>query len=134
MNDTAVVILQNSLANLLSSYLLGQKSFLECTEWFSTIDWGSIDITSKVAQMLGKLQLISTEVSEGIRLESEFQQVASEAATDIAGTACIRYWIPRLEGLMVSSSSNDNIHNSTFMPMENRELQSWSISPQVVSA
>ncbi len=134
MNDSLVLVLENNLSNLLSAYLLGQKSFLECTEWFSTIDWGSIDITSKLAQRIGKLQLISTEVSEGLRLESEFEQEASETITDISRVSCTRYWIPRLEGIIVSSSSTVNINNAIVIPMEDRELQSWSISPQVVSA
>lgn len=132
MNKTAVVPLENNLSNLLSSYLLGQKSLLECAEWFSTIDWGSIDVESELARKLGKLQVICTEVSEGLRQEAEFLKVASEVLAKISKESCIRFWISRPE--VVSSSSSENIENIFFMPMADPESPSWNISPQVVSA
>jgi len=129
MNGTA---LENNLSNLLSSYLLGQKSLLECVEWFSTIDWGNINVESETARKLGKLQVVCTEVSEGLRQEAEFLKEASEVLDKISKEPCIRFWISRPE--VVSSSSSGNIENIFFMPMADQESPSWNISPQVVSA
>lgn len=134
MNKSVKVILENNLSNLLSSYLLRQKSLLECIEWFSTIDWGSIDINSEIARRIGKLQVISTEVSEGLRPESEFEKEVSEIAAKMFRTSCTRYWVSRLEVNVISSSSTANIDNAIFTPALDLESQSWSILPPVVSA
>lgn len=134
MNNSIELMLEQNLSNLLSSYLLRQKSLLECVEWFSTIDWGSVDVTSKVARRIGKLQVISTEVSEGIRLESEFEQEVSKEVKKISRASFVMYWNPRPGGIVVSSSSTVNVQSNIVMPTGGRESQFWSISPQVVSA
>jgi hypothetical protein len=134
MKDLKVIMLENNLTNLLSSYLLGQKSLLECIEWFSTIDWGEINAASKVARKIGKLQVISTEVSEGLRLESEFVQEVSKAVADMSKTSCTRYWVSRLDIAIVSSSSTGNFQNNIVMSVADQESLSWNISPQEVSA
>ena len=133
MNNSVSVALESGLSDLIDSYLIGQKSLLECAEWFSTIDWTDIDVTSKLAGTIGKLQLVCTEVIEGMRLESEFEQEASRAALDINRTSCIRFFFARAEGIIVSGSSTNNIQIST-MPLVGLELQSLNISPEVVSA
>ena len=134
MDTSMDIILEENLENLLISYLLRQKSLSECIEWFSTIDWGSIDVTSKVARRIGLLQVISTEVSEGLRLESEFEQAVAKEVKENPRASCVLYWNPLPGGIVVSSSSNVIVQNNIVMPAEDRELRSWSISPQGVSA
>lgn len=59
------------LVNILSKYLTGKKSLCDVSEWFSCIDWNNIDIDSPISSLIGKFQLLVTEVSEGMRSESE---------------------------------------------------------------
>jgi hypothetical protein len=107
------------LPDVLSSYLLGWQPFSECAEWISSIDWEKVDLNSKLAQKLGELDVLCTEVREGIRPESDFERKASEI---VASMTCITYSINRPE-ILASSSSSNVVVESLVSPFWSRSLQ-----------
>ena len=69
--------MRNELIYILSSYLMGWKTIPDCAEWFASLDWNSIELESRIAQLLGRFELLITEVVEGLRSDSELWQEAS---------------------------------------------------------
>jgi hypothetical protein len=114
--------IERELSNLLSSYLLGWKSLIDFAEWLASIDWEVMDLDSQLATILGELDLLCTEVREGLRPESNFVSKVSDLVA--ANESCIRYDISRLE---VISSSATEVVQSPVLPF-------WNRSPQEVSA
>jgi hypothetical protein len=70
--------IERGLSDLLSAYSLGRYNLREYAEWISSIDWERIDLDSKLAQTLGELDVLCTEIREGIRPESDFKRKVSE--------------------------------------------------------
>ena len=68
------------LSDILISYLMGWKSIGDCVEWVSSIDWNT-KMDSSTQEALGRIELLATEVLEGLRPEEDFWRAASELVT-----------------------------------------------------
>lgn len=100
--------IERELSDLLSAYLRGDKTLVDCAEWLSSVNWEEIDIASSLAKDLGELDLLCTETREGLRPESDFERKASEL---VATSSCIIYSIARPQILVSSSSTNAGIES-----------------------
>jgi len=96
--------MREELANILTSYLMGWRTIRDCAEWLSGIDWDA-GLDSATRALAGRFELLTTEVLEGLRPESEFWQEAARLVSDESGLL----WIQPLSmtEVQVASSSND---------------------------
>lgn len=126
--------MRRELANILTAYLMGWKSIRDCAEWLSSVDWNSF-IDLQTQKFIGSMELLITEVLEGLRPEVEFWQ---EAATFVAGESGILFSQPMsMAEIKINGSSNNSsnpfIEISVGVGADVGESQSWSISPLPVS-
>jgi len=96
--------MRRQLADVLTSYLSGWRNVRDCAEWLSAIDWGT-DLDPGTRALVGRMELLATEVLEGLRSEAEFWQEAADLVFDESGLL----WIQPLSmtELQIASSSND---------------------------
>lgn len=123
--------MQEELLDLFKAYLMGWKNLRDCAEWFSSIDWSSNIMNSTTQNALGGMELIVTEVLEGLRPESEFWK---EASKTVAAESGMLFTEPMAESTVsFAESSNAKIDKTPFLTFpEEAEVegsQSWSISP-----
>jgi hypothetical protein len=125
--------MRRELANVLTSYLMGWKNVLDCAEWLSGIDWDA-KLDQRTRKLVGGMELLITEVLEGLRPEVEFWQ---EAAKFVANETGLIYGQPlSMTELQVADSSNDKISpmvEISGVGSATAEPQSWSILPLLVS-
>ena len=124
--------MRSELINLLTAYLAGWKTALDCAEWLAGVAWEDLSDDSESKATFGELELLVTEVAEGLLEEAAF----SEAASDIvARTTGSRYLRPVVDGLSAAdSSSAEVVLTPEFLVSSVVDQRSWSISPQVVPA
>jgi len=126
--------MRRELADLLTSYLMGWKNIRDCAEWLSGVDWDT-KLDQMTRNLVGTMELLTTEVLEGLRPEAEFWQ---EAANFVGNETGLIYGQPlSMMELQVADSSNDR--NSPVGIMIGEEpvvagSQSSNISPLPVSA
>lgn len=70
--------MQTEFVDALSSYLLGWLSIADCAEKAASFDWDDPALDEETRDALGRIQLLVTEVSEGMRPEIELKQAAAE--------------------------------------------------------
>lgn len=63
------------LNNELKLYLMGQKSYKDIMQWISSISWDD-DMEPQLSDVLSLVELILTEINEGIRNETDFRRLA----------------------------------------------------------
>ena len=68
--------MRKELADLLSAYLFGWKSLADCAEWLASLDWDDPEFDQDNHDLAGRLELLTTEVAEGLRPEQEFWEEA----------------------------------------------------------
>ncbi len=96
--------MRTELLDLSTAYLLGWKTIYDCAEWLAGIDWDDPGLDPKSLKSAGLLELLATEVAEGLRPEADFRQ---EAANFVARETSSLYAIKsRSEA---ANSSNDII-------------------------
>lgn len=126
--------MRRELADVLTSYLMGWKNVRDCAEWLSGIDWDS-ELERGTRKLAGGMELLITEVLEGLRPEAEFWQ---EAAKFVASESGLLYGQPlSMMELEVADSSNDRsspmVEITVGVGSAVAESRSWSISPLPVS-
>jgi len=126
--------MRRELADVLTSYLMGWKNVRDCAEWISGIDW-DIGLDQATRKLVGGIELLVTEVLEGLRPESEFWQ---EAAKFVANESGLLWAQPMsMMKVQVTHSSNDRstpMVELTVAPEPAAAAsRSWSISPPLVS-
>ena len=62
------------LVQLMQSYLRGASTIDDCAEWLAGVDWDDPELTEDETEALGGFVLVLTEISDGIRDESEFKE------------------------------------------------------------
>lgn len=70
--------MRQEVLDLLTSYLAGWKTLQECAEWIAGVDWSQPGMDMESRQMISAVELVVTEVLEGLRPESELYKEASE--------------------------------------------------------
>ena len=73
------------VVQVLQSYLMRSLSFGECRDWLASIDWDDPALTKDDWETLGELELILTEIGEGLREEPEFWEVAARVVAADTG-------------------------------------------------
>ena len=68
----------NELTEILQSYLAGSLSLAGWVEWLARVDWEDPGLTQEERDCLGQFELLSTEISDGIREEREFGEAAAQ--------------------------------------------------------
>ena len=77
----------------------------DCDEWLAGIDWDDPKLDTETSNLVGRLELFTTEGLEGLRPEVEFWQ---EAAKFVARETNSLYSQQVLStGISVADSSND---------------------------
>ena len=71
-------MIRNELIDLSTAYLMGWKTITECAEWLASVDWNDTVLDQATRQVVGRLELFTTEVLEGVRPETDFSRAASE--------------------------------------------------------
>lgn len=69
------------LVDLLAAYLSGWKTLRDCAEWLAGINWDDPKFDPRDRNLAGRLELLVTEVAEGLRPVADFDE---EAATIVA--------------------------------------------------
>ena len=116
--------------DLLTAYLSGWKTVFDCDEWLAGIDWDDPKLSTENRSILGRLELLATEVAEGLRQEIEFSQEASAIIADATDLLYVPQ--PPLTDLKTVDSSNDSMVRPEFIVILEAAAQSWSISPRLV--
>lgn len=98
-------VICTELINLLTSYLLGWKTLYDCAEWLASIDWDNTDLDRESVELIGRMELLTTEVAEGLRPEAEFWQEVAELVARETNSFYIRQ--ASTTDLMVASSANN---------------------------
>jgi hypothetical protein len=75
----------NDIITLLTAYLMGWKSMAECAEWLAGIDWNDEMIDEQSANLADSIVLLTTEILEGLRPESELWGEASKLVAEETG-------------------------------------------------
>lgn len=64
------------VVQILQSYLMRSRSFGECRDWLASVNWDDPVLTKEDWETLGELELLLTEIGEGLRDEAEFWEAA----------------------------------------------------------
>jgi hypothetical protein len=120
--------MSEELNDLLISYFMRWKSVGDCAEWLAAVDWENAQVGPESMAEVGRLELIATEVLEGLRPEGQFWQ---EAAEVVARSGKSVYEQMTQENIVKYSTSNDKVEWSVDLNAvaSAEALQSWSISP-----
>ena len=122
--------MRTEFLNLATAYLMEWKSIYDCAEWLASIDWEDAGLDPESLKVAGLLELLATEVAEGLRPEADFRQ---EVAEFVEKTTSFKYSMQTSTG--VANSSNDITDRPPELIVPGVQgLQSWNISPLQVPA
>ena len=66
----------NEIVALLREYLESSANVEHCAEWCAGVDWSDPELTVAEKETVGTLELLITEVAEGLREEEEVRAFA----------------------------------------------------------
>lgn len=123
--------MKRELTDLLIAYLAGWKTVLDINEWLAGVDWNDPAIGPENQGILGNLELLATEVIEGLRGEFEF---ASEVAKLVAESTNIVYGIQftLLHNKCADSSNDSIVLGPDINVLQEQRKPVWNISPRPV--
>ena len=126
--------MRKELADILTAYLMGWKSIRDCDEWLSGIDWDA-DLDPETQKVVGRMELLITEVLEGLRPELDFWQEASEFVSKESDSLFGKPMSMSYPTIASSSNAIINIPIEIMVEAEpvGQESRFWNISPQLVS-
>ena len=76
----------NEIVALLQAYLEPSGGLDRCAEWCAGVDWSDSELTVEEKETVGTLELLITEVAEGLREEEEVRAFALETLERLAKT------------------------------------------------
>ena len=76
----------NEIVALLRAYLESSADLDRCAEWCAGVDWSDPELTVEEKETAGTLELLITEVAEGLREEEEVRAFALETLERLAKT------------------------------------------------
>lgn len=136
--------MRRQLVDLLAAYLMGWKALHDLAEWLAGIDWNDPNLDLETRQLIGRFELLATEVLEGQRLEAEFWPEAVQLVAAETNSIYSRYGSPFAEASITRSSNDVTFRPPTLVfpirpstsvvELKAEELPSWSISPRLVPA
>ena len=70
---------------MLQAYLESSANIECCAEWCAGVDWSDPELTVEEKETVGTLELLVTEVAEGLREEAEVRAFASGVVERMGG-------------------------------------------------
>lgn len=70
--------MSTELVDLSIAYLSGWKTIRDYAEWIAGIDWDSPGLNQESLEFAGRVELLITEIAEGLRSEDDLLQIASD--------------------------------------------------------
>lgn len=125
--------MRRELIDLSTAYLMGWKTLRDCAEWLAGIDWNDLNLEPETLDVVGSMELLATEVMEGLRPEAEFWQEAANFVERETNSIYTRQ-VLITESNVANSFSDAPNRLLELTVMEPGVSQSWSISPLPVSA
>jgi hypothetical protein len=126
-------MMQTELVNLSTAYLMGWKTIQDYAEWLAGIEWDDPNLDPEILNFVGRMELLATEILEGLRPEAEFWQEVAEFVARETGSVYSQQTLTT--AFAVSNSSTDiPIRSPELMVLAVGGSQSWNISPLPVSA
>jgi hypothetical protein len=116
------------LINIATEYSMGWKTIADVSEWLASINWDEGHLDNEMQELLGSLELLVTEVLEGLRPEAEFSQHISTLLIKLTSFVANR----NLNTTYISSSNSSRQESGVSFQLT-KGSQSWSISPLLVS-
>ncbi len=123
--------MSSELVNLLKAYLMAWKTVFDVAEYLTSIDWDAPDFEKAMAEAIGELELLSTEVVEGFRPEADFRAKASEIVSKLSESAYVQ--LNTLDIISGASSASITAEADVRVEGAGEASRSWSISPPRVS-
>ena len=111
---------------LLAKYVSGEQPFSVVEEWLAGVDWDDPNLTQENKEIFGFFELLTTEVSEGLR---DQQELIGEAITLLmrqGQNVFLNYMT--VEATIQASSVDAPI----ILVTPEQGQRTWSISPQLV--
>lgn len=124
--------MRNELIDLLTGYLAGWKSVADCADWLAGFPWDDPAIDRGSREIASRLELLATEVVEGLRAVTDFWQEASSIVSAETGRLYAA-WPISPGGPSFSASSSDAVVDVTGITPWEQISQSWNISPRWVA-
>ena len=99
--------IKEELVDFLQSYLLDDVQLADVNDWLSGILWDDQEVLGDqgLMKILGSLELLALEALEGLRLEQELIDAATQVVWDSTG---FRYMIVSNQSFFVSESPKVN--------------------------
>ena len=119
------------IIDLLTAYLMGWKTVRDCAEWIAGIDWNDASLDGATKELVGKIELLVTEVLEGLRPEAELWAEASKLVAQ--DTNSVYFQQTLTEDSIVANSSSENSGFPGIMAPVVVESQSGNKLPLPVS-
>jgi hypothetical protein len=101
--------MRGELRDLLTAYLAGWKSIIDCAEWLASLRWDDPGLDAQTRAVAGSLELVATEVMEGIRPESDFWREAADYVAGEKGSIPIYAMQSFSSRPSISGSANDSM-------------------------
>lgn len=104
-------------------------SFGECRDWLASIDWDDPALTKDDWEALGELELILTEIGEGLREEAEFWEAAARV---VAANTDVVYGAASIGEISVTVGTTTVASRpmATTVIVDSPASRSWNISLQ----
>ena len=117
------------VVQVLQSYLMRTLSFGECRDWLASIDWDDPALTKDDWEALGELELILTEIGEGLRQEAEFWEAAARV---VAANTDVVYGAVSIGEISVTAGTTTVASRpmTTTVIIDSPVSRSWNISLQ----
>ena len=116
------------VVQVLQAYLTRSLSFGECRDWLASVDWDDPALTKDDRESLGELELLLTEIGEGLRGEAEFWEAAARI---VAANLAIVYGPTNISEVSVTTGATSPPLWVAFI-VDPPASRSWNRSPQVV--
>ena len=115
--------------DVLSEYVRGEQPFPAVGEWLVGVDWDDPNLTEEEREGFGLFELLTTEISEGLRDEQELISEATILLTKEDRSVFLRDI--RAE-VIILSTAVDAPMSVAAMTEDDQEQHFWSISPVLV--
>lgn len=116
--------------DLLGEYVRGAQPFSALGEWLAGVDWDDPTMTEEEQEVFGLFELLTTDVSEGLREEKELIREAIAAMVRFV-TKEYRSVLSQDTNAKVQIEATSGATNIEVAPIaaDSSNQQSWNISP-----
>ena len=115
--------------DLIAKYVSGEQPSSVIEEWLAGVDWDDTSLNEDDKEIFGLFELLTTEVSEGIREE---QELTSEATRLLTKQGRIVFLRDAPAEVISWASTVATSAVMTIMIGGGQNQKTWNISPQLV--